>query len=55
MQFCDQTNFVMGGQFDEAIGKLQLKAVMPVVVPALEAVLRTPGVDDTSLSQACLL
>ncbi len=53
--WCDLTNSVMGGQFDKATGKLQLEAVMPVVVPALEALLRTPGVDDTTMSQACLL
>ncbi len=51
----DLTSSVMGGQFDKATGKLQLKAVMPVVVPALEALVRTSGIDDTTLSKACLL
>ena len=54
-RWCDLTISVMGGQFDKASGKLQLKAVMPVVVPALEALMRTSGVDDTTFSKACIL
>ena len=42
----------MGGQFEKAIGKFQLKAGMPAVVPAVEALMRAPGADEIILGKA---
>ena len=51
MQFwCDLTLSVMGGQFEKATGKL--KAVMPALVPAVEALMRAPDADETTIAQA---